>query len=204
MAKLESTLKNMVLSLTGICLVAGGVLAGINKVTEGPIDEAKAKAKASAELEVLNGQAGVPVLAEANGFGGKIKVMVGVAPDGTILGYKVLEHAETPGLGDNCATWFKDEARPTSNIIGKVGGKLTVSKDGGEVDAITAATISSRAFLDAINSACEKGVALQAGAPVVEKVVAVVDTLNVDAASAATTVNTDVEPTKKEDVENGK
>ncbi|MFH2095037.1 MAG: FMN-binding protein, partial [Bacteroidota bacterium] len=62
-------------------------------------------------------------------------------------------HKETPGLGDKMAFWFNNPSKPGANIIGKDPGtsKLTVSNDGGEVDAITAATISSRAFLDAIN-----------------------------------------------------
>ena len=88
------------------------------------------------------------------GFAGDIKIMVGMKPDGTILNYKVLEHKETPGLGTKMADWFKSNIGNQS-IIGKNPGKnnLTVSKDGGEVDAITAATISSRAFLKAVRTA---------------------------------------------------
>ncbi len=113
------------------------------------------------------------------GFGGDIKVMVGFKPDGTIFNYQVLEHKETPGLGNKMVDWFKPQndgqaqAKPRNkffdnlfgvkagtggnakSIIGKNPGtnNLTVSKDGGEIDAITAATISSRAFLDAIRTA---------------------------------------------------
>lgn len=91
------------------------------------------------------------------GFGGKCTVMVGFDAEGTILGYNVLDCAnETPGLGAKMPTYFQ-----TPELGGK-GGKsvviglnltknnITVSKDGGDVDAITAATISSRAFCDAI------------------------------------------------------
>ena len=85
------------------------------------------------------------------GFGGNVKVMVGFKPDGTIINYQVLEHQETPGLGTKMDTWFKTD-KGNQSVLGKNPGKnnLTVSKDGGEVDAITAATISSRAFLDAV------------------------------------------------------
>lgn len=88
------------------------------------------------------------------GFGGDIKIMVGMKPDGTIINYRMLELKETPGLGTKMVDWFKTDKKKQS-IIGKNPGKnnLTVSKDGGEVDAITAATISSRAFLHAIEVA---------------------------------------------------
>ncbi|RZT93423.1 electron transport complex protein RnfG [Ancylomarina subtilis] len=88
------------------------------------------------------------------GFAGYVWVMVGFLPDGTINNYSVLEHKETPGLGTKMGTWFKptDPAKQKSSIINKNPGttKFTVSKDGGDIDAITAATISSRAFLDAV------------------------------------------------------
>lgn len=88
-----------------------------------------------------------------NGFGGKIWLMVGFNPDGTVSNYSVLEHKETPGLGSKMDTWFTKDGK--GNILGKNPGTdgLKVSKDGGDVDAITAATISSRAFLDAVNRA---------------------------------------------------
>ncbi|WP_299578106.1 RnfABCDGE type electron transport complex subunit G [uncultured Sunxiuqinia sp.] len=87
-----------------------------------------------------------------DGFSGLISIMAGLAPDGTVTGFEVLEHKETPGLGAKMNTWFKDESKPGQNIIGKspATSKFEVSKDGGDVDAITASTITSRAFLDAI------------------------------------------------------
>ena len=90
-----------------------------------------------------------------NGFGGKVWLMVGFNPDGTISNYSVLEHKETPGLGSKMDLWFTQNGK--GSIIGKKPGTtgLKVSKDGGDVDAITAATISSRAFLDAVNRAAE-------------------------------------------------
>ncbi|HKJ42935.1 MAG TPA: RnfABCDGE type electron transport complex subunit G [Sunxiuqinia sp.] len=86
------------------------------------------------------------------GFSGLFSVMAGLAPDGTITGYEILEHKETPGLGAKMVKWFKNASKPKQNIIGKNPGttKFQVSKDGGDVDAITASTITSRAFLDAI------------------------------------------------------
>jgi electron transport complex protein RnfG len=114
------------------------------------------------------------------GFNGEIKIMVGMKPDGTIVNYQVLDHKETPGLGTKMADWFKpaeagEEEKSRSaffdaafgikaeagggedskSIIGKNPGtsRMTVKQDGGEVDAITAATISSRAFLHAIEVA---------------------------------------------------
>jgi electron transport complex protein RnfG len=79
-------------------------------------------------------------------------VLVGFDPEGKILGYTLLEHAETPGLGAKADKWFQKGEK--GDIIGKSPAEpLTVSKDGGQVDAITASTITSRAFLLAVNNA---------------------------------------------------
>ena len=153
MSKLASTFPNMAISLTAITIVAATALAGVYMLTKTQIDNQANQAKIAAQAAVLNGQEGQAIEVESDGFGGKMKVMVGLAADGTILGYEILEHSETPGLGDKAAVWFKNADKPNQNIIGRKAGKLTVSKDGGDVDAITAATISSRAFLKAINSA---------------------------------------------------
>ncbi len=91
------------------------------------------------------------------GFGGEIRLMVGFTPAGEVINVSVLKQTETPGLGTKMAD--KDNALIRS-IKGQqleqkklVGGKLAVRKDGGDVDALTAATISSRAYVDAINRA---------------------------------------------------
>ena len=70
------------------------------------------------------------------------------------MNYSVLEHNETPGLGSKMEEWFRTD-KGKQSVLGRdmKGGALKVSKDGGDVDAITAATISSRAFLDAVNRA---------------------------------------------------
>ena len=186
MKKLESSLLNMVLVLTGVAVIMGGILAYVNHLTEGPINEQKAKALADgiktvicvADLNVSKTDTirqndakgkemtfivyqtqdaqgkdlGAAVESTTGGFGGNLKVLVGFDPDGKILGYTLLEHAETPGLGAKADKWFQKGEK--GDIIGKDPIEpLTVSKDGGQVDAITASTITSRAFLLAVNNA---------------------------------------------------
>ena len=87
------------------------------------------------------------------GFSGKIKLMVGFLPNGNIHKIEVLEHAETPGLGDKMEVEKGDKF--PKQFLGKnpASYKLSVSRDGGDVDAITAATISSRAYCDAVQTA---------------------------------------------------
>ena len=115
---------------------------------------------------------GSAVEAKAMGFSGELKVLVGFDVEGKIYNYALLSHSETPGLGSKAATWFKPQKREKSliekifgfemasaprksNIIGMSpqDTQLKVSKDGGQVDAITASTITSRAFLNAVNDA---------------------------------------------------
>ena len=186
MKKLESSLLNMVLVLTGVAVIMGGILAYVNYLTEGPINEQKEKALADGIKKVLvcddlvvtktdtvkqndekgkeltyviyqtadakGNELGVAVESTTGGFGGDLKVLVGFNPEGIILGYTLLEHAETPGLGSKADKWFQKGGK--GDIIGKNPKEpLTVSKDGGQVDAITASTITSRAFLLAINNA---------------------------------------------------
>lgn len=153
MEKLQSSFKNMALSLTIIAMVAAAALAGVYLLTLENINAQKKAKQEAAKLAVLNGQEGVAVETAVDGFGGQFRVMVGFDKEGNILGYEILEHQETPGLGSHMEHWFKNADKPGQNIIGRKAGALQVSKDGGDVDAITAATISSRAFLKAINQA---------------------------------------------------
>ena len=154
MEKLQSTFKNMVLSLVIISVVAAGALAGVYMLTLDSINLQKAQKQEAARQAVLAGQDGVAIETAVDGFGGTFRVMVGFDQEGNILGYEILEHQETPGLGSHMTHWFKNADKPGQNIIGrKATGKFAVSKDGGDVDAITAATISSRAFLKAVNQA---------------------------------------------------
>ncbi len=89
------------------------------------------------------------------GFSGHISVMAGIDTLGNITGYEILEHKETPGLGSKMATWFRNPEKPGQNVIGKNFSttRFQVKKDGGDIDAITASTITSRAFMDALNRA---------------------------------------------------
>ncbi|WP_314028420.1 RnfABCDGE type electron transport complex subunit G [Porphyromonas catoniae] len=181
MEKLSSTLRNMLLSLTGICIIVSGILALVNKVTKAPIEEAQVKAKVEAisavtpkfdnnpfaeKIRVLpEGETDSLTVYPAKmkgqlvgfaiesytqrGFSGLISVMVG---------FDVLQHAESPGLGSLIPEWFHEKSetggiRDMRGLDMKASAPLSVSKDGGKVDAITAATISSRAFLDAVNRA---------------------------------------------------
>ena len=186
MKKLESSLTNMVLVLTGVAVIMGGILAYVNHLTEGPIAQQKEKALADGIKTVMvcdnlvvsktdtvrrndakgkeqtyiiyqiqdaqQQDLGAAVESTTGGFGGNLKVLVGFDTDGKILGYTLLEHAETPGLGAKADKWFQKGEK--GDIIGKDPREpLTVSKDGGQVDAITASTITSRAFLLAVNNA---------------------------------------------------
>jgi electron transport complex protein RnfG len=179
MAKLESTFKNMVLSLVSISVVAAVALAGVFLLTSANIENQKAQKQQRAIMDVLpqkgegaqiaepeqvgdvviyratkdGKEIGAAVQVSEMGFGGAQKLMVGFDAEGKIVDYAVLEHQETPGLGDKIVFWFKNTEKPGQNILGREAKNLTVSKDGGNVDAITAATISSRAFLRAINKA---------------------------------------------------
>ena len=96
---------------------------------------------------------GAAVESTTGGFGGDLKVLVGFNNDGEILGYTILQHSETPGLGAKADKWFQKDGK--GSVIGRNPGKapLTVNKDGGDIDAITASTITSRAFLLAVNQA---------------------------------------------------
>ena len=96
---------------------------------------------------------GAAVESTSMGFGGELKVLVGFDAEGKVLGYTILQAAETPGLGAKAGKWFQKDGK--GSIIGKqIADKpLTVNKDGGDIDAITASTITSRAFLKAVNQA---------------------------------------------------
>ncbi len=187
MKKLESSLKNMLLVLTGITAISVALLAFVNELTKEPIAEANMRTLNAALSEVLPEYTNNPV-AEADtiygekggkqfiqfiiypakndgqwigsavqstslGFGGELKVLVGFDADGNIYNYSLLSHMETPGLGSKADIWFK--AGEKGDIVGMNPGNtmLVVTKDGGQIDAITASTITTRAFLNAVNDA---------------------------------------------------
>jgi electron transport complex protein RnfG len=181
MAKIESSFKNMLLSLTLISLGASAALGYVYEFTKEPIALSNLNKKIEAiklvvpefnnnpndemillatgegdSLEVYPAKNDSLILGYAvktysnKGFSGYISVMAGFKPDGTILNLSVLEQKETPGLGTKMSDpAFKDQ------FTGQNPGSflLKVKKDGGKVDAITAATISSRAFCDAVGRA---------------------------------------------------
>jgi Na+-translocating ferredoxin:NAD+ oxidoreductase subunit G len=176
MAKLKSSLLNMVLVLTIISAFMSFALGFVYLQTKGPIEEAKNQKVLSAISSVVpeydndpkkdmyqvdgldfypakknNELVGIAVKTFTNnGFNGYIALMVGFLPDGTINSISVLEHKETPGLGTKMNEPFFINQFNQKNPNNY---KLTVKNDGGEVDAITAATISSRAFCEAATTA---------------------------------------------------
>lgn len=96
---------------------------------------------------------GTAVEAKSLGFGGELKVLVGFDAEGKIYNYSLLSHAETPGLGSKATDWFKEGNKGSIKGLNPGEKALTVSKDGGQIDAITASTITTRAFLNAVNAA---------------------------------------------------
>ena len=202
MKQLESSLKDMLIVLTLVSAVAAFLLAYVNNVTSTTIAKINEEALSAGIKSVLNIGADDPISVgekdvngfivyevtrnsdwigtavkstDKSGFGGDIEVLVGFDQDGKILGYEVLKHAETPGLGARAGEWFrtatlgevkevgvfskiffgKPDPAGSHNIIGRdiAQGELKVTKDGGDIDAITASTITSRAFLNAVNNA---------------------------------------------------
>ncbi len=179
MAKRESTIGNMILALTVITFVASSALGAVYSITKEPIAAAMLAKKNNAIREVIpefnntpseevfkvavdgdtlyfypgrmNGElvgTAVETFTRA-GFSGEIRIMVGLLPDGTINDVTVLKHEETPGLGDKME---KKKSDWSSQFRGKNPSefRIAVTKDGGQIDAITASTISSRAFCEAV------------------------------------------------------
>ncbi|MBI9034832.1 MAG: RnfABCDGE type electron transport complex subunit G [Bacteroidales bacterium] len=182
MAKKESTFGSMLITLLIVTSIAALALGGVYNLTKEPIAAAKRAKLEKALSNVLPAfdsiqetkfvpenekdtlyyykatnageYVGTAVKTFTNtGFSGKIWIMVGIRPDMQIHNTAILEHKETPGLGDKMDQkkhpWAGQfiEKNPT------MGYKLKVTKDGGDVDAITAATITSRAFCDAVKRA---------------------------------------------------
>lgn len=181
--KPESTFTNMVIRLLVIVLVAGLALSIVYTLTYDTIQAAK-KARLEAAIgEVvpkfdslkeykvmpatgkdsvtfyqaysMNELVGTAIKTYTDkGFGGRFTIMVGFDLYGSIINTAVLEFKETPGLGDKMS---KSKSKWSIQFNGKnpASFRLKVTKDGGDVEAITAATISSRAFCDATNRAYE-------------------------------------------------
>lgn len=175
---MKSNLLNMALCLSLVCLVCSGLLGGVYALTAEPIAKAEKENLKSSIAQVLpeggeisdamplevGGQPseyyvsrnGEDILAYAVkskvvGFGGPLVLMVGITPDGSIFNTSVLSHNETPGLGAKCDSdvHFMEQFKGFDTKT-KV---LSVKKDGGDVDAITASTITSRAYSLAVSNA---------------------------------------------------
>lgn len=183
MAKRESTFINMFLTLLIVSSVAALALGGVYMATKGPIAENQRRIMENALQEVLppfdnqitedvwkaglpggdtitfyfakQGEDTVGIAVETfskQGYSGLIRIMVGLMPDGTIKNTSVLGHAETPGLGDKIEK-EKDDWSYQFNDLHPAEVNLKVRKDGGDIDGITAATITARAFCDAVQRA---------------------------------------------------
>jgi len=178
----KSSLVNMVLCLTLVCLLCSAILGVVYTMTEQPIKDASQKALTEAlssvvpDHSVISTQAqfidvegvnyeyymayneeneaeyAIAVKSTVNGFGGPLTVLVGVMYNGTVFSTKVLSHSETPGLGAKCSDM---ESHFVLQFVGfdPAQKKLVVTKDGGDVDAITASTITSRAYTAAVAAA---------------------------------------------------
>ena len=172
----KSSFKNMTVCLFAICIVCSSLLAGVYALTKEPIDAA-AKAKNEAAIKEVLPPAAVNIEAEKIvdfegasyaynlaydeqgntvgcainvapvGFGGPIAIKVGFDAEGVIWNTKVLSQAETPGLGAKCTEpAFADQFKG----MNPAESKIAVKKDGGDIDAITASTITSRAYADGV------------------------------------------------------
>ena len=173
----KSSFKNMTLCLMAICLVCSALLAGVYALTKEPIAVAEKAKNEAAIKSVLPKEAvdfadekeyksykyvaaydangdlvGCAIDVAPVGFGGPIKIKVGFNVDGIIWNTKVLSQSETPGLGAKCtepsfANQFK-QLDPNAKE-----NTLKVKKDGGLINAITASTITSRAYVDGVAQA---------------------------------------------------
>jgi electron transport complex protein RnfG len=182
MAKVESTYFNMTLTLVVVTLIASTALGFVYELTKEPIAAAKlAKQKKAIDAVVTaydndpiadQYKIGIASLKDSlevypaklagekqgiaiktvspKGYGGNVWIMVGFLPDGSIHNISVLEHKETPGLGTKM-----NQPKFIDQFIGKNPSQfnLKVKKDGGDVDALTGATISTRAFGSAVQTA---------------------------------------------------
>ena len=163
MTKPQSTaayVLRLTLTLFLITVIVAGLLAFVNYLTADTIAEHTAEAARSAMTRVSDaqaaagvtaawsaGDAGTVVRLTTNGFGGAIDLMVGVDNENKVTGVAIISHSETASLGANCT---REDFR--AQFAGKTG-ELAVSKDGGDIDALTGATVTSRAVTRAVNAA---------------------------------------------------
>lgn len=162
----------LALTLLAITALVAAALAGVNALTKDRIAQGKAEKIQAAVRQVLEGdataialsgdrgmvvsayksQSGYAVEVAPEGFGGKLTMMVGVANDGTVTGIRIISHAETAGLGAVAAEASAKGEAFRSQFAGK-SGELQVSKEGGQIDCLTGATITSKAVTQGVNAA---------------------------------------------------
>jgi Na+-translocating ferredoxin:NAD+ oxidoreductase subunit G len=181
MAKKESSFINMVLTLAIVTAIASFTLATVYNLTAEPIAQAREAKRQFAISQVVpefdrlesrkfappgggdslefnfayknNQVVGVAVNTWTNrGYSGRISAMVGFDLDGNIIDVVHLQHAETPGLGDKIEKGKSDWSDQFKGLD-PATADIRVAKDNGQIDAITAATITSRAYCDAIQRA---------------------------------------------------
>ena len=174
--KTESMVKyvaRLAITLLLITAVVAAALAGINSLTAPVIAQLKAEKIQNAIEQVLPGggesvafddnsgwvssvyqsETGYAVeVTPTTGFNGAITMMVGIDNDGKVLGISVVSQTETAGLGAVAAAKTSAGETFRGQYVG-LSGSVSVTKDGGEVEAITGATITSRAICDGVNAA---------------------------------------------------
>ena len=163
-------------TLLAICIVVAAALAGVNAITKPVIDELNAAAIQEAIATVLpggfdnevtdftdatgivskvyQGANGYAVEVGPGGFDNTITMMVGIDNEGKVLGISVVSHTETAGLGAVAADGTPKGIAFRDQFVGQ-SGSVSVTKDGGTMDAITGATITSRAICVGVNAALD-------------------------------------------------
>ncbi len=193
MKPMKSTLFNMIFSLLVVAAASAFALGYVYQITKEPIAEAKNRKTLDAIREVVGSFDNDPFAEKTTittpdgkyklqlyparengtitavaietfsdgGFGGKVELIIGMLMDGTVTGYKVIEQKETPGLGSKIA-----EKKFAGQFVGlnAYQDQFKLQKDGGEIDAVTGATISSRAVIDAVQKAVQTYKKFNAGA----------------------------------------
>ena len=159
-----------------ICAVTAGLLAGVNGITAPIIAELNAAATQEAISAVLpggfdseitdyadasgivskvyQGANGYALEVGPGGFDNTITMMVGVDNEGKVLGISIVNHTETAGLGAVADADTPKGVAFREQFIG-TSGSVSVTKDGGMMDAITGATITSRAICVGVNAALD-------------------------------------------------
>ena len=190
----QSSFKNMTLCLFAVCIVSSALLAAVYAVTKDPIDAANMARTNNAIAQVVPEFEGTPVAdtievggkkypyytvskagqpvgyaitSSSVGYGGPVTLMVGITSDRVIYNTTVISQSETPGLGAKCVEpAFADQFKS----LNPAEQKLSVKKDGGDIDAITASTITSRAYTNAVATAVAVYDAIVSGSDAAEAV----------------------------------